>query len=47
MGQDKAKSTERVHGEEWSDCTDTQVDDHFFAYYFYRFHVFHNNNNNK
>ena len=48
MGQDTAKSTEWVHGEDWSDCTDTQVDEHlrlFFAYYFYRFHVFQSNIN--
>ena len=48
MGQDTAKSTEWVHGEDWSDCTDT-VDEHlhlFFAYYFYRFQVFQSNNNN-
>ena len=49
MGQDTAKSTERVHGKDWSDCTDTEVDEYlhlFFAYYYYRFHVFQNNNNN-
>ena len=49
MGQDTAKSAEWVHDEDWSDCTDTQVDEHlrlFFAYYFYRFHVFQSNNNN-
>ena len=28
VGQDTAKSTEWVHGEDWSDCTDTQVDEH-------------------
>ena len=26
MGQDTAKST--VHGEDWSDCMDMQVDEH-------------------
>ena len=49
MGQDTPKSTEWVHGDDWSDCTDTQFDEHlrpFFAYYFYRFQVFQNNNNN-
>ena len=49
MGKDTAKSIELVHGEDWSDCTDTQVDKHlrlFLAYYFYGFHIFQNNNNN-
>ena len=49
MGQDTAKSTEWVHGEDWSDCTDTQVDENlrlFFAYYFCKFHAFQSNNNN-
>ena len=50
MGQDTAKSTEWVHGEDWSDCTDRQFDEHFHLffseYYFYRFHVFQSNNNN-
>ena len=50
MGQDTAESTEWVHGEDWSVCMDTQVDEHlrlFFAYHFYRFHVFQSNNNNE
>ena len=49
IGQDTAKPTEWVHSEDWSDCMDTQVDEHlhlFFACYFYRRHVFQSNNNN-
>ena len=47
MGQDTAKSTEWVYGEDWLDCTDTQVDEHlhlFFAYNFNKFYAFQSNN---